>query len=261
MNSPLETGRVALVTGGGRGIGRAIALELGRAGVRVVLTGRTASEVDSVVKELRGAGAEATGHVGDLTSPGEPEAAVQTAIDLYGALDILVNNAGIAPSAKLADTTREDWNRTIGLNLTAPFLACRAALPGMLEKGWGRIVNIASTAGKTGYAYTSAYTASKHGLVGLTRAIAAEVKGAGVTVNALCPGFTDTRLTEESVARLVEKTGRSPEEARAALERQNPAGRFITPGEIASAVIKLVQDDSGTINGEAIDIEGDGSQS
>lgn len=250
------TGHVALVTGGGRGIGRAIALELGKAGAKIVVASRSLGELESVVHELESLGVDAGFDARDLTEDGAATQAVQAVQDRYGRLDILINNAGIAPSASFLDTSREDWDAVLQLNLTVPFLMTQAALPGMLEGKWGRIINIASTAAKVGYPYTSAYTASKHGLLGLTRAIAAETASTGVTVNAICPGFTDTRLTEESVARIVEKTGRSPKDARAALERQSPMGRLIQPEEIACTAVFLAGDGSANIHGQAINIDG-----
>lgn len=256
MSSSELTGRVALVTGGGRGIGRAIAMELGAAGAKILVVSRSADELQSVVAELESCGVEASSLAVDLTRSEAATEAVDLARNRYGKLDILVNNAGIAPSSSFLRTSKEEWDSVMHLNVTVPFLMCQAALPGMLEQGWGRILNVASTAAKVGYPYTSAYTTSKHGLLGLTRALAAETAGKGVTVNALCPGFTDTKLTEESIRRIVEKTGRSAEEARAALESQSPMGKLIRPEEVAKVAVFLAGEESSNIHGQAINIDG-----
>jgi NAD(P)-dependent dehydrogenase (short-subunit alcohol dehydrogenase family) len=248
-------GKSALVTGGGRGIGRAVALALGEAGAEVAVSARTEEELRETVRILEERGVRAHYEWGDLLEPQTPTAMVKAAEALFGRVDILVNNAGVAPTAKFADITLEEWERVLRLNLTAAFLASQAALPGMLERGWGRIVNVASTAGKVGYPYTAAYTASKHGLLGLTRALAAELARTGVTVNAVCPGYVDTALTEESARRISQKTGRSMEESRQALAAQNPAGRLISPEEVGRAVLFLACEEASGINGEAVNVD------
>jgi NAD(P)-dependent dehydrogenase (short-subunit alcohol dehydrogenase family) len=250
------TGRAAVVTGGGRGIGSAVAARLAAAGASVLVAARSLDEVDAVAARLRRDGAEAWGAACDVAEEAAVEELARTAEDRLGAVDILVNNAGAASSSTLIRTSLDEWNRMLAVNATSAFLCTRAVLPGMLERGWGRVVNVASVAGLHGARYIAAYTASKHAMVGLTRAAAAEVAGKGVTVNAVCPGYVDTSMTDESVARIVDRTGRSPEEARAAILRSTPLGRLITPAEVADAVVYLCGTDAGGVNGHALVMDG-----
>ncbi|MGF6233493.1 NAD(P)-dependent dehydrogenase (short-subunit alcohol dehydrogenase family) [Inquilinus ginsengisoli] len=242
-------GRHALVTGGGSGIGAAVAAALTARGAAVTVLGRTESRLAETVAAGK-AGAYA---VADVTRPEQLEAAVAR---LASPVDILVNNAGAAESAPFARTDRALWDRMIGLNLGAVYETTRLVLPGMAERGWGRVVNIASIAGLTGFPYVAAYCAAKHGVIGLTRALAREFATKGVTVNAVCPGYTDTELVQGAVARIEGKTGRSPDEIRAELIRGNPQGRLIQPEEVAAAVAWLAGPEAASVNGIALPVAG-----
>lgn len=248
--------QVALVTGGGRGIGREIALAFAREGADVGVAARTRSEVEAVGKEIEALGR--TGWAGscDVTDRDQVAALVHQVEDHLGPITILVNNAGMAASAKTVEMDDALWDRILRVNLTGTYLCTKAVLPGMLARRYGRIINIASTGGKVGFLYSAAYCASKHGVLGFTRSLALEVARHGVTVNAICPGFVETRMTEESIRRIVEKTGRSPEEARQALETLSPQQRFIQPEEVAAVAVMLASPDGGGIHGQAINVDG-----
>ena len=255
-------GRRALVTGGGRGIGRAIALDLARAGARVVVASRTKAEVEAVAREAGAAAgkAEKTNGVAltvDVSDPASVRALFAEAHKaLGGEIDILVNAAGVAPSAPLAKTSDEQWRQAIDVNLSGTFFCLREALPAMAEAGWGRVVNVASIAGKTGMPYIAAYAASKHGVLGLTKVAALEVAARGVTVNAVCPGYVDTPMTDVSVQRMVDKTGRSGEEIRRRLADSSPQKRVYTVEEVSALVLFLCGDAASGINGQALSIDG-----
>lgn len=249
-------GRGAVVTGGGRGIGQAIAAELAARGARVVVSARSVAEIEAVAAEIRRAGGYAEALPCDVADPEALERFARTAGEQLGQVDILVNNAGSASSAPLHRQSLEEWRRLFAVNVEGTFVATRAFLPGMLGRGWGRIVNLASVAGRTGAAYVAAYAASKHAVVGFTRALAAEVARRGVTVNAICPGYVATPMTEQSIARIVEKTGISAEAARAKLVAANPQGRLIEPEEVAFAVAMLCDERARGINGQALGIDG-----
>jgi NAD(P)-dependent dehydrogenase (short-subunit alcohol dehydrogenase family) len=243
-------GRVALVTGGGRGIGRAVAARLAAAGAKLALVSRTRADLERAAAELGDACAVETC---DLSDPGQIEAAHARVVARLGPIEILVNNAGIVESAPVTRLTMENWSRTLAVNLTAPFLLCKLVAPAMIQRRWGRIVNVASMAGKRGMAYITAYAASKHGLLGVTSSLADELKGTGVTVNAVCPGYVETDMTRKNVGLLSTKTGRSPEEIRRVFASSNRSGRILDPAEVAEHVMRLIEaDDART--GEAIDI-------
>ncbi|MCC7046413.1 MAG: SDR family oxidoreductase [Alphaproteobacteria bacterium] len=249
-------GAHALVTGGGSGIGLAIARALGAEGARITLMGRDGARLDKAAHDLRAAKIAVQAVPGDVADAAQVARAYDRACQGFDAPGILVNNAGQAESAPFHRTDPVLWQRMLAVNLTGTYLCSRAALPAMLERGQGRIVNIASTAGLKGYAYVTAYCAAKHGVVGLTRALAQETAKAGVTVNAVCPGYTDTDMVAASVRRITAKTGRSADEARADLARANPQGRLIAPAEVAAAVLFLCGAEAGAITGQAIAISG-----
>lgn len=245
------TGRTALVTGGGRGIGRAIAERLSREGARVVVAGRTHPEVDRAAAELGGVGI-----VMDVADRASLAAGLATLSEKVGHVEILVNNAGAAESAPLERTTDELWDRMMAVNATATFTLCRELLPPMVARRWGRVINVASNAGLTGYPYSAAYCAAKHAVVGLTRAIALEVARSPVTVNAVCPGWVETRMVDEAVDRIVKKTGRSEGDARRSLAAMSPQQRMVQPDEVAHVVATLCSDGARSVHGQAIAIDG-----
>ncbi|MCR6499413.1 SDR family oxidoreductase [Shinella sp. CPCC 101442] len=249
--------RHAFVTGAGSGIGKAIALALAAEGHIVSLAGRRAGPLEAVRDDIRAAGGEAFVQDGfDVTDAAAVERGIRAAIAAAGDIAVLVNCAGEAPSAPFEKTDFALWQRVLSINLTGVYLVTQAALASVRRAGKGRIVNVASTAGLTGYAYVSAYCASKHGVIGLTRALALELARSDVTVNAVCPGFTDTPLIDGALDTISEKTGRSREEARASLARSNPQGRLVSPGEVAHTVSWLVSEGASAITGQAIAVAG-----
>jgi NAD(P)-dependent dehydrogenase (short-subunit alcohol dehydrogenase family) len=248
--------RLALVTGGGRGIGRAIALAFAREGAHVAVTARTGTELAAVAAEIRALGRQALAVPCDVAERAQVDAAVRQVADGLGAVEILVNNAGIGVSAKLLDTDDALWERHLRVNLTGAFLMTRAVLPGMLAARWGRIVNVASIAGRQGYPYIAAYAASKHGLLGLTRALAQEVATAGVTVNAICPGYVATELTWAGARNIQERTGRAYEEAVRALAAYSPQNRLIEPEEVAAVAVLLASDEARGVTAQAWNVDG-----
>ncbi|HEU4885819.1 MAG TPA: SDR family oxidoreductase [Longimicrobium sp.] len=249
-------GQLAVVTGGGRGIGAAIADALAEAGARLVLLGRDRVELASRADVMRGArGVEAKFVVCDVTDEASVIRSFRQIRDTSGDPHILVNNAGQSAGVAFTETTRETWDRMIAVNLTGTFLCTQQVLPAMLGVGAGRIINIASTAGLKGYSHTAAYCAAKHGVIGLTRALAMETAKKGITVNAVCPGYTDTDMAAAAIRNLVD-AGRTEDEARKAITRVMPIGRLIRPEEVASAVAWLCSPDAAAVTGQAIAVAG-----
>ena len=239
--------RTVVVTGGSRGVGLAACERFANAGDRVIALARDAETLNKLDYET---------YVCDVTD----ERAVIETFKTIGVVDVLVNNAGYVESAPLTNTTLESWGRHLDVNVTGPFLCMRAVVDGMRERERGAIVTVASTAARVGTAYTSAYTASKHAVVGLTRAVAAELTGTGIRVNAVCPTYVDSDMTRRSVARIVEATGRTPDEIEQALTGSSPLGRMLAPGEVADAIVFLASPAAAAINGQALVIDGGGIQ-
>ena len=244
-------GKTALVTGGGRGIGRAIAVRLAALGARVVVAGRTVAELEETAQSVGGLA---------LPMDAADRASVQAAlVDLAaraGRIDVLVNNAGVAESAPLDRTTDAMWDWMMAVNAGSAFALCRALIPPMVDAGWGRVINLASNAGLTGYAYSSAYCASKHAVVGMTRAIALEIARSNVTINSVCPGWVNTRMADEAVQRIADKTGKGVEHARRSLEGMSPQRRMIEPDEVAHVVAMLCSNEARSIHGQSIPVDG-----
>lgn len=245
-------GTHALVTGGGTGIGAAIARALAAEGAKLTLVGRRREPLEAIAAGLRGACVAPA----DITDRAQVDAALDRARAAHGPLTILINNAGAAAAAPFAALTAEDWRGAMAVNLDALFHCCQAALPDLLEAKAGRIVTVASTAGLKGYGYTAPYVAAKHGAVGLMRALAAELAKTNITCNAVCPGFTETEIVADAIANIRAQTGRTDEEARAALARFNPQQRLVDPQEVADTVIWLCLPGSHSITGQSIAVAG-----
>jgi NAD(P)-dependent dehydrogenase (short-subunit alcohol dehydrogenase family) len=248
------TGLHALITGAGRGIGAAIARSLAGAGADVSLLGRSRQQLEAVAAEL--GAVRRSCQVADVADADAVRTAAAAARAAIGPITVLVNNAGRALSGPLGDTSDAMWQSMLSVNLTGTFLCMRECLPDMLKAGFGRIINVASTAGMIGYPYVSAYCASKHGVIGLTRAVALETARRHVTVNAVCPGYTDTDLVRSAVANISAKTGRGEQEALAELISHNPQGRLVTPEEVADTVRWLCLRSTGSITGQCIAVAG-----
>lgn len=248
--------RTALITGAGKGIGEAIGLALAAQGLRVALAARTAADVERVSERVRAQGGEARAVVCDVTNTASINDAVAAVVEAFGPITVLVNNAGAAASHKFIGHDDALWHTMLDVNLTSVYQVTKAVAPMMVAAKWGRIINIASIASKVGGKYIAAYTAAKHGVLGLTRALAAELVSYNITVNAICPGYVDTPLTDQAVANIAARTGRSEAEARAALERTSPQNRLMTPEEVAAVAVLLASDSARGINGQAINVDG-----
>jgi 3-hydroxybutyrate dehydrogenase len=240
-------GKRALVTGGGRGIGASIARGLAEAGARVIVCGRNQPDLESIARQVGG-----IAHTLDLLDRKHTDEVLAS----IGAVDILVNNAGAAESASLERTTDALWDRILELDATAPFRVIRAVVPAMIAAKWGRVINIASNAGVSGYGYSSAYCAAKHAMVGMTRALAIDLARTGVTINAVCPGWVDTQMLEDAVSRIATKTGRTTDDARSQLAAMSPQRRMISPEEVAYSALMLCGDGARGIHGQTVVIDG-----
>lgn len=249
----LLNGKIALITGGGRGIGREIALTFARQGARIAVAARTTEQVEQVAAEI---GNNSIALVCDVSDSDSVARMFSDMRERLGDPDILVNNAGIAESATVVNTTDELWNRHLAINLSGTFYCTRAALPAMLKKGWGRVINVASIAAKTGAPYVSAYTASKHGVLGLTRTVALEVALKGITVNAICPGYVETEMVSRGIEQITSKTRLTAEEALDSLKKMSPQNRLVTPEEVAAIALLLASDEGRGINGQGINVDG-----
>ena len=254
-------GKRAVVTGAGRGIGRSIALALAQAGADVTVTARTSAELDSLVAQIQTFGRKGYAIACDVTDDEQVQHMAQTCLETMGGLDILVNNAGNAGSHKFLNHPDDLWQRMLAVNLTSVYAVTKAFVPTLVEQRWGRIINIASIASRVGGRYIAAYTAAKHGVLGLTRALATEFNSFNITVNAICPGYVDTPMTDTSVSNISARTSMNEAQARETLAKTSPQQRLIEPDEIASIAVFLAQDSSKRITGQAINIDGGGVMS
>jgi 3-hydroxybutyrate dehydrogenase len=250
--------KIALITGGGRGIGRAIALAFAREGADVAVAARSVDQVEQVAQEItEQLSTKALPIVCDVSDVASVEGMFARVAEHFGrAPDILVNNAGVAESAPLTRTSDELWHRHLAINLSGTFYCTRAALPPMIERGWGRVINIASIAGKIGAPYIAAYSASKHGVLGLTRSVALEVAAKGITVNAICPGYVDTDMTTNAVENITKKTGIQAEQAMESIKKMSPQNRLVEPEEVAALALLLASEKGRGIHGQAINVDG-----
>ena len=256
ISAPLQ-GKLAVVTGATQGIGRSIALALAAAGADVAINARSERDLHSLRAEIEGMGRRSLAIAGDVTNPDFVSQQLAAGVlDSWGGIDILVNNAGNAGSAKFASHPDELWHRMLAINLTSVYYVTKAFTPAMIERRSGRIITVASIAGKVGGKYIAAYTASKHGALGLSRALAVELNDHGITVNAICPGYVDTPMTDASIANMTARTKMTVEQARQALERTSPQNRLIAPEEVASVAVFLALDTSAGITGQAINVDG-----
>jgi len=249
-------GRVALVTGGSKGIGKAVALALATAGADVAVCARNPVDLEAVAEAVRSIGRRAFGAVCDVTDAEQVNRLPAAVGNALGPIDILVNSAGASESHKFAGHPDDLWSRMLEINLTSVYRVCKAVVPGMMERKWGRIITIASVSSKVGARYVAAYVASKHGVLGLMRALAVELNPYHITVNAICPGYVDTSMTDANVANMVARTGKSESELRKFLEGTNPQNRMITPEEVAAVAVMLAGESARGITAQAINVDG-----
>ncbi|MGH7774401.1 MAG: SDR family NAD(P)-dependent oxidoreductase [Candidatus Binatia bacterium] len=251
-------GKLVLVTGGGRGIGRAIALAFAAQGSHVVITGRNQATLDDVAYEIHhlGTKAKALALPCDITRKQEVESLNREITRRRGTVQVLVNNAGIAPAASFLEMDDHLWEEVLEVNLTGTYYCCKVFLPAMIALKWGRIINIASTMAKVAYSHISAYTTSKHAVLGLTRALALEMARTGVTVNAICPGYVDTELTLNNIRLMAQKTGKQLEDVLKLFKGTSPQNRLITPEEVADVAVMLASKAAGGMTGQAINVDG-----
>ena len=250
------TNRRAVVTGASRGIGRTIALTLAQAGADVAVAARTLPDLEEVAAHIRDLGRRSLAVRCDVTNPQQVEAMAKAVLEAFGGVDILVNNAGSAESHKFLNHPDDLWQRMLAINLTGTYYVTKAIVPAMVEQRWGRIINIASIASKTGDRYIVAYTAAKHGVLGLTRALARELVEYNITVNAVCPGYVDTPMTQRNIANIAARTGMPEEQVREYIEKTTPQQRLFEPEEVAAVTLFLAQDIAKGITGQAINVDG-----
>lgn len=256
MTEPSLKGKRVLITGGGRGIGRSAALAFASAGASVAVSARSAAEIEQVAAEVSALGPKGLAVLCDVTDPVQVDAMVARTVEEFGGLDILINNAGAGESHKIIGHPNDLWHRMININLNSVYYVSRAAVPHMVRQNWGRVIIVASIASKAGSKYMAAYTASKHGVLGLTRVLAVELVSHNITVNAICPGYVDTPMTDSTVDNIVAFTGMPANKARQTLENLSPQARLMDPQEVADLAVYLASDAARGINGQAINLDG-----
>jgi NAD(P)-dependent dehydrogenase (short-subunit alcohol dehydrogenase family) len=248
--------KIVLVTGAGGGLGRSLARGFAGQGCRIAITSRTAEKLQAAAEEIAQLAVPVLSMVCDIREKHQVESLAQEVRTRLGSVQILVNNAGVAEAMSFLEMPDNLWDETLQTNLTGAYYCCKTFLPGMIESGWGRIVNIASTTAKVGYSHTTAYTSSKHGLLGLTRSLALETARLKITVNAICPGYINDERTRDNARKMAQKTGRSVEEILALFAASAPQNRLIEPDEVVSLALLLASEEAGGITGQAINVDG-----